>query len=108
MTRFLVILFFHPDAILDYQKQPFMLGKHPPALEPALYGCRSDYAWDPRHNNVVLYENRYWGHIVGRHPGIEVEHIRLVLEDPDVITDDEGDGLVENYYRQHVVQDALK
>lgn len=63
---------------------------------------------DPRHNNVVLYENRYWGHIVGRHPGIEVEHIRLVLEDPDVITDDESDGLVENYYRQHVVQDALE
>lgn len=63
-------------------------------------------AWDPRHNNVVLHEKRYWDHIVDRHPGIEIEHIRIVIEDPDVITDDENDHLVENYYRQRVMHDA--
>lgn len=62
-------------------------------------------AWDPRHNNVVLYDHRYFGHIVVRHPEVEIEHIRLVLEWPDVITRDVNDGLVENYYRQGIMSD---
>lgn len=63
-------------------------------------------AWDPRHNNVVLYEYRYFGHIVARHPNVEIEHIRLVVENPDIITRDVNDDLVENYYRQSVAPDA--
>ena len=63
-------------------------------------------AWDPRRNNVVMYENRYQSHIASRHPGIEVGHIRVVIEDPDVITDDENDSLAENYYKQGVMADA--
>jgi hypothetical protein len=62
-------------------------------------------AWDPRHNNVVLYRNRYSEHIIVRHPEVEIGHIRLVVEDPDVITGDVNDALVENYYRQGTIAD---
>ncbi len=61
--------------------------------------------WDPRHNNVVLYENRYFQHITARHPGIDVEHICLVVEEPDVISRDRRDRLVENYYKQGAIPD---
>jgi hypothetical protein len=63
-------------------------------------------AWDPRHINVILYGNRYQDHIVSRHPGIDVESIRVVIEDPDLITRDDNDDLVENYYKQGVMPDA--
>lgn len=63
-------------------------------------------AWDPRRNNVVLYENRYEDHIRSRHPAVEVEHIRSVLENPGLITTDDFDPLVENYYAQGVLSDA--
>lgn len=63
-------------------------------------------AWDPRRVNVVLYDNRYYGHIVERHPAVTIEHIRMALEDPDIITGDDSDPLVENFYARGVMPDA--
>jgi hypothetical protein len=62
-------------------------------------------AWDPRHCNVVLSEKRYLAHIVDRHPGIEVDHIRFAVEEPEVITRDANDDLVENYYKRGALSD---
>lgn len=63
-------------------------------------------AWDPRDNNVVMYEDRYRGHIVTGHPGIEIDHIRETIEHPDFITDDETKHLIEIYYKRGVVSFA--
>ena len=60
-------------------------------------------AWDPRNNNVVMYEERYLEHIVTGHPGIEIDDIRETIEHPDFITDDETKDLVEIYYKHGVV-----
>ncbi len=62
-------------------------------------------AWDPRRNNVLLYENRYFAHIIVRHPGVEIEYILLAVEAPDLITCDVNDDLVENYYKQGAIWD---
>lgn len=63
-------------------------------------------AWDPRRINIVLYENRYQDHIVSRHPGVDIDSIRYVVEQPDIITSDESNELVENYYKQGAMPDA--
>lgn len=63
-------------------------------------------AWDPRHINVLLYEYRFRSHIATGHPGVDVESIRYVVEQPDIITSDENNDLVENYYKQGAILDA--
>ena len=64
-------------------------------------------AWDPLHRNVVLYERTYEHHIVFRHgEDVSVEEIRFVVENPEFITADSSDNLVEIYYAKGVVRNA--
>jgi len=60
-------------------------------------------AWDPRGYNVVLYERVYENHIVARHGEVPIADIQYVVENPDVITADITDKMVEKYTTQRVL-----
>jgi len=64
-------------------------------------------AWDPRQCNIVLEERVYERHIVAKHGDeVSVADIRDTVENPDIITADIEDELVEIYYAKGVVQSA--
>lgn len=67
-----------------------------------LFNC-----WDPRGNNVVLDRRVFDNHILARH-GDEVtaEDIQYAIENPDLITADLTDPMVEIYYAQGAVESA--
>lgn len=43
---------------------------------------------DPRSIQVILHQSRYLNHIWPSHPIVEVDDIRLVIVEPDLITQD--------------------
>lgn len=53
---------------------------------------------DPRGEKVYLWENRFYGHIVPRHPSATVESIQKTVENPDIITRDTKFPGRDNYY----------
>jgi hypothetical protein len=63
--------------------------------------------WDPRYINVVLHERVYENHIVARHGDeVSIADIQYVIENPNIITADVSDVLVENYYGKGVIPSA--
>lgn len=53
---------------------------------------------DPRGEKVYLWEDRFYGHIVLRHPSATVESIQKTIENPDIITRDGKFPDRDNYY----------
>ena len=60
--------------------------------------CYIVNADDPRGEKVFLYEARFYGHIVLRHPSATVEAIQKTIENPDIITRDAKYPNRDNYY----------
>ena len=58
---------------------------------------------DPRSLQVLLHQSRYINHIWPSHPIVEVDDIRLVIAEPDLITQDIQSNEIENDYRQEVI-----
>jgi hypothetical protein len=61
----------------------------------ALYLMNAD---DPRGEKVYLWDDRFYGHIVSRHPSATVESIQKTVENPDIITRDTKFPARDNYY----------
>ena len=57
---------------------------------------------DPRMIDVLLHRSRYFNHIWPNHPMVGVDDIQMVIDDPDIITQDVTSLAIENYYRQDV------
>jgi hypothetical protein len=60
----------------------------------AVYLINTD---DPRPERVILWEDRFYGHIAG-HPSVTIEAIRRTIENPDIITRDVKFAGRDNYY----------
>lgn len=54
---------------------------------------------DPLGNTIILRDNRYRTHIEWRHEGFTLDDIQIAVENPDVITRDVNDALINLYYR---------
>lgn len=60
-------------------------------------------AFDLRLLEVILHQSRYVNHIWPSHPIVKIDDIRVVIDDPDLITQDVQSIEIENYYRQDVI-----
>jgi hypothetical protein len=61
----------------------------------ALYLVNAD---DPRGEKVFLWDDRFYGHIILRHPSATVESIQKTIENPDMITRYVKFSDRDNYY----------
>jgi hypothetical protein len=52
---------------------------------------------DPRGQRIILYEDRFYGHISG-HPSVTVDSIQITVTNPDIITRDVSRANRDHYY----------
>lgn len=61
---------------------------------------------DPRKCIITLHRDRFEGHILSRHPGIQINWIQKTIEDPSFIVEDAQNDLREVYYKMGLFTDT--